>query len=135
MKKKRWNNIKIRQKIMLIFFGLLILTTTFTLIITWQSNREESERQMQEMSDQTLNALDNSLNLIVNQVQQGSYTIFWNPAVQNILAEIGNREPDPSTRTIVEESLINMMLEIIYHQSFSMTNMEIVMTASDREQW
>ena len=82
MKKKRWNNIKIRQKIMLIFFGLLILTTTFTLIITWQSNREESERQMQEMSDQTLNALDNSLNLIVNQVQQGSYTIFWNPAVQ-----------------------------------------------------
>ena len=65
---------------------------------------------MQEMSDQTLNALDNSLNLIVNQVQQGSYTIFWNPAVQNILAEIGNREPDPSTRTIVEESLINMML-------------------------
>lgn len=110
MKKKRWNNIKIRQKIMLIFFGLLILTTTFTLIIIWQSNREESERQMQEMSDQTLNALDNSLNLIVNQVQQGSYTIFWNPAVQNILAEIGNREPDPSTRTIVEESLINMML-------------------------
>lgn len=110
MKKKRWSNIKIRQKIMLIFFGLLILTTVFTLIITWRGNRKESERQMQEMSDQTLYALDNSLNLIVNQVQQGSYTIFWNPAVQNILTEIGNKEPDPSTRTIVEESLINMML-------------------------
>lgn len=117
MIKNKLRNIKIRQKIIIIFLGLLILTTVFTLIITWQGNRREAERQMQEMSDQTLNALDNSLNLIVNQVQQGSYTIFWNPAVQNILADIGEREPDPSTRTIVEESLINMMLSGDYISS------------------
>ena len=71
--------------------------------------RKMRERQMREMSDQTLNALDNSLQLIVKQVEQGSYTIFWNPVVQDILSQIGDGEPDPTTRSTVEESLINMM--------------------------
>ena len=72
---------------------------------------------MREMSDQTLNALDNSLQLIVKQVEQGSYTIFWNPVVQDILSQIGDGEPDPTTRSTVEESLINMMLSGDYISS------------------
>lgn len=115
--KKRLGYVKIRHKIIIIFLSLLILTTIFTLVITWQGSRKDAERQMREMSDQTLNALDNSLHLIVNQVQQGSYTIFWNPAVQDILAGIGEDEPDPATRSVVEESLINMMLSGDYISS------------------
>lgn len=109
--------IKIRHKIIIIFLGLLILTTIFTLGISWHGSQKDAERQMREMSDQTLNALDNSLQLIVKQVEQGSYTIFWNPVVQDILSQIGGREPDPATRSTVEESLINMMLSGDYISS------------------
>ena len=94
--REKLEHIKIRHKIIIIFLGLLILTTIFTLGISWHGSQKDAERQMREMSDQTLNALDNSLQLIVKQVEQGSYTIFWNPVVQDILSQIGGREPDPA---------------------------------------
>ena len=115
--REKLEHIKIRHKIIIIFLGLLILTTIFTLGISWHGSQKDAERQMREMSDQTLNALDNSLQLIVKQVEQGSYTIFWNPVVQDILSQIGDGEPDPTTRSTVEESLINMMLSGDYISS------------------
>lgn len=117
MKKVKWGAVKIRHKIIFVFLSLMILTTCITLMLTWYEYQKNVKKQVSDFSNQTLHALDNSLQLIVEHVEQESYTLFWNPAIQEILFNIGNSSPTPQDRATVEGSLINMMLSGEYISS------------------
>lgn len=107
---RKLGKLKIRQKLVIMFLIVLSLITFVTLFTSWYEYQKDAKKQVSDFSMQTLNALDNSLQLIVNHVEQESYTLFWNPLVQDILKNIGEEDPTPQNRATVKESLINMML-------------------------
>lgn len=101
---------RIKTKIMVLFLAIMLLSTFLPVSVTYYNNQKRLKEQIGELSAQTLYALDNSMALMTEHVEQDANVLFWNQIVQDTLGNIEAGSQNPEIRAQVKDCLINMML-------------------------
>jgi two-component system sensor histidine kinase YesM len=100
----------VRRKMMLVFALIALFSTFMTLIATYFINRSQMEDQEKKSTVQLLAALDGNLSLMIGHVEEASNMLFLNQSVQNLLRRSAPGGPDMEARSLITDSLINLML-------------------------
>ncbi len=100
----------IRRKMMLVFALVALFSTFMTFLATYFVNRTQMENQEEKSTVQLLTALDGNLSLMIDHVEEASNMLFLNQSVQNLLRRSGPDHPDVEARSLITDSLINLML-------------------------
>lgn len=105
-----WKKMKIKTKIWGLFVACILLTSFVSVAVVVYSNKKATLNHIGEMTSQTLHAIDNSIELMIDHVNQDTYAVFWSKMFQDILEEVSKGNLTVETRTDLQDCLINIML-------------------------
>lgn len=105
-----FRSMNIRRKMMWIFALIALFSTLMTFFATYFVNRSQFEKQEEKSTFQLLMALDGNLSLMIDHVEEASNMLFLNQSVQNLLRRSGAGYSDMEARSLITDSLINLML-------------------------
>lgn len=108
--KNIWKKMKIKTKLWGLFVTCIIISSLVSICVVVYSNRKTMLSQIGEMTTQTLLALDNNMELIIEHVNQDTYAVFWSTMFQDVLEEISNGNLTVETRAGLQDCLVNIML-------------------------
>ncbi len=108
------NGMKIRSKFIILEFLVLILSFCVSFVAIYVINERYRVREIGNAGVQTVKALQENLNLVLESVEQFSNLIYFDSNVQAALQQIDNSDIDPVVQQTIQKSLINMILSVDY---------------------
>ncbi len=101
---------KIKTKLWGLFVTCIIATSLVSIAAVVYNNKKAMLNQIGEMTTQTLLAIDNNMNLMIEHVNQDTYAVFWSKMFQDTLDEISKGNLTVETRSDLQDCLVNIML-------------------------
>lgn len=134
---KTLKKMKIKTKIWGLFVACILVTSFVSIAVVVYSNKKATLNHIGEMTTQTLHAIDNNMELMIDHVNQDTYAVFWSKMFQDTLEEVSKGNLTVETRTDLQDCLINIMLagdyisSILFYDnlgnSFSCNREEVVL--------
>lgn len=134
---KALKKMKIKTKIWGLFVACILLTAFVSIAVVVYSNKKATLNHIGEMTTQTLHAIDNNMELMIDHVNQDTYAVFWSKMFQDTLEEVSRGDLTVETRTDLQDCLTNIMLagdyisSIVFYDnlgnSFSCNREEVVL--------
>lgn len=134
---KALKKMKIKTKIWGLFVACILVTSFVSIAVVVYSNKKATLNHIGEMTTQTLHAIDNNMELMIDHVNQDTYAVFWSKMFQDTLEEVSKGNLTVETRTDLQDCLINIMLagdyisSILFYDnlgnSFSCNREEVVL--------
>lgn len=134
---KALKKMKIKTKIWGLFVACILLTAFVSIAVVVYSNKKATLNHIGEMTTQTLHAIDNNMELMIDHVNQDTYAVFWSKMFQDTLEEVSRGNLTVETRTDLQDCLTNIMLagdyisSIVFYDnlgnSFSCNREEVVL--------
>lgn len=113
----KYYQMQIRTKINVFYFIILLLSFSISYFLYNTLNSYQTEKEISISSNQTLHALDNNLQYILNDVAQFSNLIFFNNTVQDALRSIAIEGVDTDKQITLNKNLTNMLISGDYISS------------------
>lgn len=117
LKRPRFSNIKIRTQIILIYVSIVLLSFLVTSVFFVSQNQKFVKNQLGGVAMQTMQALNENLNLIFENVMQFSTLIYFDSTIQKGLKEAAENLGSYDASKDIHKSLINMLLSGNYISS------------------
>lgn len=134
---KALKKMKIKTKIWGLFVACILVTSFVSVGVVVYSNKKATLNHIGEMTTQTLHAIDNNMELMIEHVNQDTYAVFWSKMFQDTLEEVSKGNLTVETRTDLQDCLVNIMLageyisSILFYDnlgnSFSCNREEVVL--------
>ena len=134
---KALKKMKIKTKIWGLFVACILVTSFVSIAVVVYSNKKATLNHIGEMTTQTLHAIDNNMELMIDHVNQDTYAVFWSKMFQDTLEEVSKGNLTVETRTDLQDCLVNIMLagdyisSILFYDnlgnSFSCNREEVVL--------